>query len=82
MDFGLNIQHWEFASLEVVDRVIVNMDKNKMPIGIFLDLSKAFDTLIHDICFQKLKFYGFHRTALTLMESYLTVHIKAICSDG
>ncbi len=50
----------------------MNIDSMKTAFGIFLDLSKAFDTLNHDILLHKLKFYGFHRTALTLMESYLT----------
>ncbi len=37
----------EFAPLELVDGVIVEMDKMNTPINTFLDLSKAFDTLDH-----------------------------------
>ena len=32
------------------------MDKGKIPIGIFLDLSKAIDTLNHQILIKKLDF--------------------------
>ena len=34
----------EYASLELVDRIISQMDKNYAPCSIFLDLPKAFDT--------------------------------------
>jgi hypothetical protein len=71
--YGFRSEHsTEFAALEFVDRVIVDMDQMETPIGIFLDLSKAFDTLDHEILLHKLKFYGFDKNALKLMESYLT----------
>ena len=37
----------------------------------FMDLSKAFDTINHDLMFGKLKAYGFSTNALNLMHSYL-----------
>lgn len=61
----------EFAAIELIDKIISRMDKMETPIGIFLDLSKAFDTLDHDILLQKLKYYGFNDIALKLMHSYL-----------
>ena len=39
----------ELAALEFVDRIKLEMDQKKIPFPIFLDLSKAFDTLNHDI---------------------------------
>ena len=36
-----------------------------------MDLSKAFDTINHDLMLAKLKAYGFSTNALNLMHSYL-----------
>ena len=40
--------------------------------AIFMDLSKAFDTLNHRLLLAKLKAYGLQPTALKQMENYLT----------
>ena len=48
------------------------MDSNEIPIDIFLDLSKAFDTIDHTILLHKLKYYGLEDSTLKLFESYLT----------
>ena len=48
------------------------MDHNETPINIYLDLSKAFDTLDHEISMAKLQYYGIHGTPLELVKSYLT----------
>ena len=40
--------------------------------AIFMDLSKAFDTLNHDLLIAKLGAYGFEIDALRYMKSYLT----------
>ena len=39
--------------------------------AIFMDLSKAFDTLNHNLFIAKLGAYGFERDSLSFMKSYL-----------
>ena len=70
--YGFRKEHsTELAALEVIDRITCNMDNGKIPFIIHLDLSKAFDTLDHNILIEKLKFYGLTQSALTLLKSYL-----------
>ncbi len=62
----------EFAALELTDRITIQMDHGNTPISIFLDLSKAFNTLDHRIILEKFKCYGITGTAQKWMESYIT----------
>ena len=71
--YGFRTEHsTEFAALKLADRVITCMDHNETPINIYSDLSKAFDTLDHEILLAKLQYYGIHGTPLSLVKSYLT----------
>ena len=47
------------------------MDKNKIPLNIYLDLSKAFDTLDHAILLDTLFNYGIRGNPPKLISSYL-----------
>ncbi len=47
------------------------MDNKNTPISIFLNLSKAFDTLDHQILIKKLEYYGLNGLSIKLLESYL-----------
>ena len=47
------------------------LDKEENMSAIFVDLSKAFDTINHDLLLAKLKAYGFSKQALSFMCSYL-----------
>ena len=47
--YGFRKKHsTELAVLEVIDRITNQLDKGLTPMNIYLDLSKAFDTLDHD----------------------------------
>lgn len=61
----------ELAALELMDRNVHEMKEGNIPINIFLDLSKAFDSLDYDILLYKLEHYGLQENATKLMKSYL-----------
>ena len=48
-----------------------SLDKEENMSAIFMDLSKAFDTINHALLLAKLKTYGFSKQALSFMCSYL-----------
>ena len=58
----------EYAALELIDIIITQRDKDEIPINIYLDLSKAFDTIAH-ITIDKLKYYGVPGTNLNVFSS-------------
>ena len=47
------------------------LDKGEYFSALFMDLSKAFDTINHDLLIAKPKAYGFSKEALKLMKIYL-----------
>ena len=61
----------EYAALHIVNYLNYELDRNRTPTNVYLDLSKAFDTLSHNILLRKLKHYGVCDSALNLMKSYL-----------
>ena len=71
--YGFRKKHsTELAGLELNDIIVQNLERGKMPVSVFIDLSKAFDTIDHKILLKKLSYYGIKGTALKWFESYLT----------
>jgi hypothetical protein len=58
--------------MEFVDKAMHEIDKGMIPFSIFIDLSKAFDTLDHQILLDKLAHYGIRGPQLDWFRSYLT----------
>ena len=61
----------EHAIIELVDKITRAIDRGKYAIGIFLDLSKAFDTINHKILIKKLEYYGIRGISKDWFENYL-----------
>ena len=71
--YGYRKKHsTETACIELVDKLYQQLDNNETPFCIFLDLSKAFDTLDHKILISKLKYYGLDQNAIEWFSSYLS----------
>ena len=62
----------ENAISELVSAVLKGFQSNKYRVGVFLDLSKEFDTLKHTILLDKLFYYGIRGTAHDWFGSYLS----------
>ena len=72
----------ETACLELVDKLYKQLDDNQSPFCVFIDLSKAFDTINHKILLAKLKYYGFDENALSWFNSYLSNRKQFVEVEG
>jgi hypothetical protein len=59
-----------------------NKEKREYVMGIFCDLSKAFDTIDHSVLLFKLSKYGIRGTALDWFRSYLTNRLQYVNING
>ena len=66
---GHNAQH---ALVSLIEKWRESLDKKGYAGAILMDLSKAFDTINHDLLIAKLHAYGFGKSALKLIKSYLS----------
>jgi hypothetical protein len=55
------------------------LDNKQLAFGIFLDLSKAFDVIDHDLLLVKLELYGLRGISYEWMRSYLTDRLQFVC---
>ena len=60
------------AVVDMIDKVTEKLDAYNYSLGMFIDLSKAFDTLDHAILIDKLEFCGVRGCALNWFRSYLS----------
>ena len=81
--YGFRKQHsTEYAAIKLIDHVSKEMEAGKTPTSVYIDLSKAFDTLTFEVLLYKLKYYGVTDTALDLLKSYLTNRKQYVVFDS
>jgi len=72
----------QHALISFVDTVTEALERNHYVIILFLDLSKAFETVDHAILLKKLYSYGIRGVALDLIASYLSNRTQCVEIDG
>ena len=84
--YGFRAKHsCEHAIQELVSSVLKGFENKCFTLSIFLDLSKTFDTIPHDVLFVKLEKYGIHGVCLDWFKSYLTgrlMRVKCVSETG
>jgi hypothetical protein len=61
----------ETATFNLINNILQTMNDWKLNGGIFCELTKAFDSVNHEILLTKLDFYGIRQTFFKLISSYL-----------
>ncbi len=69
----------EHANLELIDKISKAMDESKYTMGVFIDLSKAFDTVNFEILFKKLQHIGIRGICLQWFKDYLHAWTNSNC---
>lgn len=71
-EFGFRAKHSTYmAIMHLVDKINTAVDQDKTTLGVYLDLSKAFDTIDHNILLYKLEHYGFRGVVNDWFTDYL-----------
>ena len=71
--FGFQTGHsTEHAIVQLVDQILESFEYNKYTLGVFIDLSKAFDTVDHSILLKKLELYGVTNRNHSWFKNYLS----------
>ena len=81
--FGFRAKHsTELAALSLVDYLTYKLNAGKILANIYIDLSKAFDTLSHSLPLHKQSYYGVKGIAYSLIQSYLTQRQQIVDYNG
>ena len=81
--FGFRKHHSTYqAIITLVDKIIKYLEDGDYILGVFLDFSKAFDTVDHAILLEKLHHYGIRDNALNWFASYLDNRKQYVTYNG
>ena len=71
--FGFRKGHsTDHALIKLIDSIYDSFNQNIYTLGVFIDLSKAFGTVDHNILIDKLNLYGIKNNSLKWFASYLS----------
>ena len=70
------------ALTRLVDSWLNNINIKKLTGVVYLDLSKAFDLINHEILLKKLRFYVMNENAIQLIRSFLSNRTQQVISNG
>jgi hypothetical protein len=77
--FGFREKHSTYmAILKLVDDISEELNNKNYSIGIFIDLSKAFDTIDHKLLINKMQYYGIRGIVLDWFKSYLSNRVQYV----
>ena len=62
----------QFALVSLIEKFKTTLDRKGYAGAIFMDLSKAFDTINHELLIAKLHAYGVDKRSLDLIKDYLS----------
>lgn len=69
------------AIFKILKQIWTDVNKKKTTIGLFIDLSRAFDCVSHKLLLSQLEHVGIRGTALKLIQTYLTDRLQATILD-
>ena len=81
--FGFRPKHSTTTALiTLTDKLLTFFDNGMKTVGLFLDFSKAFDTINHKVLLKKLENYGIRGKCLEWIKSYLTNRKQRVIYNG
>ena len=81
--FGFRQGYSTYLALTVlVDKLVKSLENGDYVVGVFLDFSKAFDTVDHEIVLAKLQYYGIRGIASKWFTSYLESRKQFVTYNG
>lgn len=81
--YGFRKNHSTYMALvELTDRILTALNNNEYTLGVFLDLSKAFDTVHHEILLKKLFKYGFQGLVHKWLIHYVKNRYQYVSMNG